>query len=63
MTENSSNDAARSFADRRAEMDAPLDDEQPDIGGEHTASATDPANAEADATGGEAEGHLPPTDV
>jgi hypothetical protein len=53
----------RSFADRRAEAGAPLDDETPDIAGEHEPGPTDPPNAAPDAPGGEDEGYEPQTRV
>jgi hypothetical protein len=53
----------KTLADRRAEAGAPLEDDEPDIAGEHTPSQTDPPNAEADGPGGEAEGYQNPTGV
>lgn len=53
----------KSFADRRAEQGAPLEDEKPDLAEEHAPSATDPPNAAADAPGGEDEGYEPQTRV
>lgn len=61
MADKRSDDESRSLADRRADLDAPVDDAEPDFAEEHTPSPTDPANASADARGGEAEGHAPPT--
>jgi hypothetical protein len=53
----------KSLADRRAEMGAPLDDDEPDFAGEHTPSETDPPNAEADGPGGEDGDYQNPTRV
>lgn len=54
-----------SLADRRAAEGAgigdPLQDEDADFAEEHSPSPTDPANAPADAPGGEAEGYTPQT--
>jgi len=53
----------KSLADQRAEMGAPLDDDEPDFAGEHTPSKTDPPNAVADGPGGEKGGHQNPTGI
>ncbi|WP_198653331.1 hypothetical protein [Actinocorallia populi] len=53
----------RSFADRRAEEGAPLEDEVPDLAEEHTPGPTDPPIAPADGPGGEDEGYEPQTRV
>ena len=53
----------RSFADRRAEQGAPLEDEVPDVAEEFTPGPTDPPNARPDAPGGEDEGYEPQTRV
>ncbi|MEO3785090.1 hypothetical protein ABGB12_17295 [Actinocorallia sp. B10E7] len=54
---------SRSFADRRAEQGAPLEDEAPDLAEEFAPGPTDPPNARADAPGGEDEGYEPQTRV
>ncbi|MEV3923257.1 hypothetical protein [Actinomadura coerulea] len=56
------NDEDKPLADRRAEAGAPQEDDA-DVGGEHTPSPTDPPNAEADAPGGEDDGYSPQTEV
>ncbi|RAY17167.1 hypothetical protein DPM19_03170 [Actinomadura craniellae] len=56
------NDDVRSLADRRAEAGAPQEDDA-DIGAEHTPGPTDPPNAEPDAPGGEDDGYAPQTRV
>jgi len=53
----------KSFADRRAEQGAPLEDETADIAEEFTPGPTDPPNARPTAPGGEDEGYEPQTRV
>lgn len=50
----------RSFADRRAEADAPQDDE-PDFAEESTPSPTDPPTVEDDGVGGSDGRYEPPS--
>ncbi|MES9537070.1 MULTISPECIES: hypothetical protein [unclassified Actinomadura] len=56
------NDQDKPLADRRAEAGAPQEDDA-DVGAEHTPGPTDPPNAEADTPGGEDEGYSPQTEI
>ncbi|GAA4239723.1 hypothetical protein GCM10022254_61060 [Actinomadura meridiana] len=56
------NDQDKPLADRRAEQDAPQEDD-PDFADEHTPSPTDPPIAEDDTPGGEDDGYTPQTEV
>ncbi|NDU76245.1 hypothetical protein GWI34_26985 [Actinomadura sp. DSM 109109] len=56
------NDEDKPLADRRAEAGAPQEDD-PDVGAEHTPGPTDPPIAEAETPGGEDDGYSPQTEV
>ncbi|HEX6472821.1 MAG TPA: hypothetical protein VF069_27275 [Streptosporangiaceae bacterium] len=57
------NEDNRPLADRRAEQGRPADDEEHDFADERTPSPSDPANAPADAPGGEDDGYAPQTQL
>ena len=59
---NHKDDRDKPLADRRAEAEAPQEDDH-DFAEEHTPGPTDPPNAEADTPGGEDEGYTPQTDI
>ncbi|GLW64414.1 hypothetical protein Arub01_26580 [Actinomadura rubrobrunea] len=61
MTERPQEDS-RPLADRRAEADAPQEDD-PDFAEEHTTGPTKPPIAEAETPGGEDEGYSPQTEI
>jgi hypothetical protein len=50
------------LADRRAEGDAPQEDDA-DFAGEHEPGPTDPPNAPEETPGGESEGYSPQTEI
>ncbi|NVI86707.1 hypothetical protein [Actinomadura sp. BRA 177] len=58
----SKRDEDKPLADRRAEADAPQD-EEPDFAEERTPGPTDPPIAEAETPGGEDDGYSPQTRV